>query len=198
MLTADHGESFGEHHYFQHGRRLYDTCLHVPLIIRLPRAELAGQKKGHLCSLVDLAPTLLDRAGIPKEETMEGQNLLCGEYSKTAVFSEAYKGAALLKRGEHFKRKVQPIRFAVSTAEHKLIFNQGGNNFEAYSLTEDPFEEREITHSLLQSLKDLRTLLISHIRDVKAYIKLSEKKFKQPAKMTQDDLDKLASLGYID
>jgi len=198
IFTADHGESFGEHDYYQHGRRLYDDCLHVPLIIRLPGSAQAGTRNRGLCSLTDIAPTLLYAAGIPKGKWMEGQNLLGGDVHKEFVFSEAYKGAALLKRGERFKRKVQPIRFAITTPEFKLIFNQHENNFEAYHTRSDPFEEQEQFTSLRNDLRTFRTLLITHIRDLKSYIKLGEKKFKQPAKMTLEDLEKLKSLGYID
>ena len=39
IFNADHGESFGEHNYFKHGRKLYNSCLHVPLIIKLPQNQ---------------------------------------------------------------------------------------------------------------------------------------------------------------
>jgi len=198
FFAADHGESFGEHHYFQHGRRLYHSCLHVPLIIRLPGAHRAGTKIDTLNSLADIAPTLLGIAQISKGEWMEGQDLLSDTYQEQFLFSEAYKGAALLKRGQHFKRKVQPIRFSITTPQYKLIYNLSDNNFEAFQLPLDPFEQRNIFTSNQPDLRHLRLQLIDHIRDVNLYIKLGEKKYKQPAKMTQDDLDKLKSLGYID
>lgn len=198
IFCADHGESFGEHDYYQHGRRLYDTCLHVPLILRLPRAESAGKRDKRLCSLMDIAPTLLSAAGIPPGKWMEGRNLLDREHHRDSVYSEAYKGAALLKRGDLFKRKVQPIRFSIATGEYKLIFNEQSNRFEAYHKPSDPFEEQNRYSPGEPELRDLRKQLISHIRDVKTYIRLGEKKFKQPAKMTVEDMEKLKSLGYID
>ncbi len=198
LFVSDHGESFGEHRYYQHGRRLYNTCLHVPLIIRLPGAVRAKTRIAGLSSLIDVAPTLLVSAGLPIGSWMEGQDLLSEGYRKDFVFSEAYKGAALLKRGEHFKRKVHPIRFAISTPEFKLIYNQSVNRFEAYQPAHDRFEDQDIFKPGHEGLRDLRLRLIDHIRDLNSYLKLGEKKYKQPAKMTQDDLDKLKSLGYID
>lgn len=198
MLLADHGESFGEHHEFQHGRRLYNTCLQVPLILRLPKENPPVLEDHRLCSLADVAPTLMSCAGLKPESWMEGKNLLETGDGPEFLFSEAYKGAALIKRGELFKRKVHPIRFSIITRQYKLIYNQSDNSFEAYDQIRDPFEEKNHFMATHQTLRELRLQLIAHIRDLKTYLELGEKKYRQPAKMTQDDLDKLRSLGYID
>ena len=67
VLTADHGESLGEHlYYFEHGFYTYEVTCRVPLVIWLParmREDApAGQRHGDI-SLVDLGPTLLELAG---------------------------------------------------------------------------------------------------------------------------------------
>jgi arylsulfatase A-like enzyme len=64
IVTADHGESLGEHRYwFEHGMYAYENTCRVPLIVRLPPRDGAppplGVRQGEI-SLVDLAPTLLD------------------------------------------------------------------------------------------------------------------------------------------
>ena len=64
VVTADHGESLGEHQYwFEHGRDAYEAGCRVPLLVVLPEnwkdRPLPGRRDGDV-SLVDLAPTLLD------------------------------------------------------------------------------------------------------------------------------------------
>jgi arylsulfatase A-like enzyme len=65
VVTADHGESLGEEGaFFTHGDVLNPSAVHVPLVLRLPRAAHAGARVAGAVSLVDLAPTLLELAGV--------------------------------------------------------------------------------------------------------------------------------------
>jgi arylsulfatase A-like enzyme len=75
VVTADHGEEFGEHGTFRHGRSLYDSLLHVPLILKLPRSRQSGRRVGALASNVDIAPTLLDLAGLAPAPGFRGVSL---------------------------------------------------------------------------------------------------------------------------
>lgn len=62
MLTADHGESLGEHGvYFAHGRNIYDEVLQIPLIIKDKRHFKAGKRITTAASGVDVVPTILSR-----------------------------------------------------------------------------------------------------------------------------------------
>jgi arylsulfatase A-like enzyme len=64
LLTADHGESLGEHGLLGHTQGLYEPTLRVPLIVLEPRRpELAGRRVKALVERGDLMPTLLDWAG---------------------------------------------------------------------------------------------------------------------------------------
>jgi arylsulfatase A-like enzyme/chromate transport protein ChrA len=60
IVTSDHGEQFGEHGLFLHANSLYRPLLHVPLVIRYPRAVPAGQRIARPVSLRDLPATVLD------------------------------------------------------------------------------------------------------------------------------------------
>jgi len=62
VVTADHGEAFGEHGEIGHSLFVYDTTLRVPLIIEGPRARRGVMDD--VVSLVDVAPTLLDWLGV--------------------------------------------------------------------------------------------------------------------------------------
>lgn len=62
VITADHGESLGEHDlFYEHGPLPYNTTSHVPLIIGLPQdADAAGRRVAEPVELIDLAPTLVE------------------------------------------------------------------------------------------------------------------------------------------
>ena len=62
VVTADHGESFGEDGAIAHGRRLIPSQLHVPCIIRSPR--LAAGRRADVAGSIDVAATLLVLAGL--------------------------------------------------------------------------------------------------------------------------------------
>jgi arylsulfatase A-like enzyme len=64
VVTSDHGEEFDEHGGFDHGS-LYEEIIAVPLLIKWPDSEHAGLVSDVLSSSVDLAPTLLQYAGLP-------------------------------------------------------------------------------------------------------------------------------------
>jgi arylsulfatase A-like enzyme len=63
IVTSDHGEQFGEHGLFLHGNSLYRSLLHVPLIMRLPRAVPAGHVSTRV-TLRDIPATVLDLVGL--------------------------------------------------------------------------------------------------------------------------------------
>lgn len=72
VLTSDHGEEFGEHGGFGHGRTLFEEALHVPLIFKKPQGAGAGSRVATLVSGVDVTPTLLDWAGaLPSGDNAE-------------------------------------------------------------------------------------------------------------------------------
>ncbi len=75
-VTADHGESLGDHGENTHGMFLYDETIHVPLVLKLPAARAAGTRVDSRVGHVDLAPSLLDAAGLPAPPQMQGQSLI--------------------------------------------------------------------------------------------------------------------------
>jgi arylsulfatase A-like enzyme len=71
VLTADHGESLGEHGEPTHGALCYEAALRVPLVFRFPGPPPAPGP-ARLASLVDLVPTLLERLALPVPEGLDG------------------------------------------------------------------------------------------------------------------------------
>lgn len=63
ILVADHGEEFGEHGGWEHGKTLYAEQLRVPLIVKFPRGWGAGVRVDRLARQIDIAPTVLAALG---------------------------------------------------------------------------------------------------------------------------------------
>ncbi|MBD3872782.1 MAG: sulfatase-like hydrolase/transferase [Acidobacteria bacterium] len=78
ILTADHGEGLGDHGERFHGFFVYETTIHVPLIIRFPHAARAGTVAADPVSHVDLMPTILDAVGLPVPDDLEGPSRAAG------------------------------------------------------------------------------------------------------------------------
>lgn len=77
VLTSDHGEELGEHGAVGwHGHTLYEELLRVPLIVKLPGGAHAGTRVAASVRSLDIAPTILDLAGVPIPEGFQGVSLL--------------------------------------------------------------------------------------------------------------------------
>jgi choline-sulfatase len=92
-VTADHGESLGEHGEQEHGFFLYRGAVHVPWIVRLPRAAHAGTRVKGPVAQVDIAPTLLELAGVPADG-VDGHSqrlaIVSGRAEERPVYSETF------------------------------------------------------------------------------------------------------------
>ena len=76
VFTSDHGELLGDHQLMLKGPMMYDCSVRVPLLMRLPGVLPAGQRRTELVQWIDLAPTLLEVAGLPPLARGQGASLL--------------------------------------------------------------------------------------------------------------------------
>ena len=156
-LTADHGESLAEHRVpFAHDA-LYDATVHVPLIVRAPGALPAGRVVEALSQAVDVAPTLLDLAGLPEAAatpSIQGRSL--------RPLATTEPGAQIRQRGAVQTERAYSewTRYLASRSirdqRHKLIhWFTGGlalarpaprrvSWVELYDLLEDPDETHDL------------------------------------------------------
>jgi arylsulfatase A-like enzyme len=74
VFTADHGEPLGQRGQLFHGTSLHEELVHVPLVMLFPGGR--AERVGPVVSLMDLAPTLADLAGLPVPERFVGRSLL--------------------------------------------------------------------------------------------------------------------------
>ena len=130
VLTSDHGESLGEHGVTGHGPTLYDEVLQVPLVMKLPAdSELTAQLERQSDSLarhIDVAPTILDIAGLNPMGAASGSSLL--QHDSRVLIAETHYGS--------------PTRaaYAMRDDRYKLIYFASESRFEMYDLAQDPSE----------------------------------------------------------
>lgn len=108
ILASDHGESLGEHGEKTHGFFLYNSTLHVPLIVRMPGA--VSRTVRNEVSLVDVMPTLLQALAIPIPSSVQGRSLLSEVLGRPAentsnLYAESYP--PLLHFGWNLLRSLQ-------------------------------------------------------------------------------------------
>ena len=106
VLTADHGESLGEHGCWAHGFCLSQEALRVPLLIRGP--GVAAGHEPRPVQLVDLAPTVLALAGVEPPGSFLGRSLLAGGSSVPIVTASFSAG---------------PLRWAVRDGNRKATIH---------------------------------------------------------------------------
>src|SRR5712692_3996819 len=75
IVVGDHGEGLGEHHEETHGIFLYDSTIHVPLLVKLPNSREAGKEIEAQVRTTDILPTILELLGLPIPETLDGASL---------------------------------------------------------------------------------------------------------------------------
>jgi arylsulfatase A-like enzyme len=148
IVTADHGEAFGEKNHWRHGREVWEPLIRVPLIINLPprdgnadagaaTGEAAPRRVAVKRSHIDLVPTILDLLGVRTPPgTFHGTSLRADmtgrpeELPERDVFVDMPSGP------------YNEARRAVITGPTpgtKLIYF-GGKHYEAYDLAADPAE----------------------------------------------------------
>ncbi|MDB4939463.1 MAG: Choline-sulfatase, partial [Labilithrix sp.] len=142
ILTADHGEAFGDHGVRTHGHELFEPLVRVPLILYVPGA--APKKVGIKRSAIDIAPTIADLVGARGPaafKDLRGESLLADVY--------AAAGAALVERDIYLDMPEGPLndmRRAVLTGKTpgmKLI-HFGGSRYSLFDLAADPAESNDL------------------------------------------------------
>jgi len=180
VVAGDHGESLGDHGERDHGIFVYESVLHVPLIVRAP--NVPPSRVSDVVRLVDVMPTVLDLLGVPRPAT-DGVSLADLLHGGTRhVDLEAYSESFYPERfGWSPLRSLRSGRFKFIEAPRR----------ELYDLERDPFEQR----NLYQERRDLSNLMeqrlvtlegnppLQHVADVSA--------------VAPDVRQRLASLGYV-
>ncbi len=76
VVMGDHGEGLGEHGEETHGFFVYDSTLHIPLIVKFPEGRYKGRRIDQVVRSIDVAPTVLQALRLPRGAAMQGQGLI--------------------------------------------------------------------------------------------------------------------------
>jgi len=173
VLTSDHGDNFGDHGLTSHVFSLYDTLLHVPMVIKPPRGfdHEPGTAIDAQVSLVDLHPTFLETAGAPTHGYDLATSLLGFEDRRYHEYTFA-EYAGFDGPIERLRRKypdVDATRFArplqaIRDDEHKLIVTGGDDEeHELYAWRGDPGETRNLVDERPERADELAATLREHL-----------------------------------
>ena len=139
IFMSDHGEMLGDHGIYLKGPYFYEPAIRVPLIVAGPGVQ-RGKVSKALVELVDLAPTLLDAAGLAPHSGMQGHSLwplLTGatplDQHRDDIYCEYYNAMP-------WHQDPQAHLTMVRNERHKLVVAHGLNTGELYDLAVDPME----------------------------------------------------------
>ena len=154
VLTADHGESLGEHKYFfAHGNLPYNDGVHVPLMMSSPGLLFGGERHKEPVELVDLFPTLAALlAPTHPIPSFDGDNLLPWLTRQNASRNTSEFQTPRLAFSQAGYRSPPSHYRSVQDARWKLIYGRFGKRFKGkqpsrwrlYDMLEDPGEVRSV------------------------------------------------------
>ena len=197
IITSDHGENFGEHGLASHQFCLYDSLIHVPLIMVYPNVIPRGTKISNLASHIDIFPTILDLLSIKEyRHGVQGKSLFPFEDRKIHDFICAECGESVRSRlvGSTLSPKLKAYDQGykcLRTEQYKYIISADQKE-ELYNIEKDPLEKVNITGKYPDKTKYFKKQLENTI-DISFF---GPKEF--PATKEREEIIKrLRSLGYI-
>ncbi|MFQ5670811.1 MAG: sulfatase-like hydrolase/transferase [Acidobacteriota bacterium] len=193
IVTSDHGEGLGQHGFWSHGMNLNGEALQVPLMVRWPEDEMAGKRVAAPVTLLDIAPTVLEAAGMERPAEYVGVSL-------AAVAGKRRHREFLVAQRMRYLYKERPLGvrnwragdgFAIMAGPFKYI-EDAGMPAALFDVNRDPFE--------LHNLMDQQLAIETELRH-----KLSAWKAAMPAprdwmhfRVDEERSRLLRSLGYLD
>jgi len=135
IFTSDHGEHLGDHGLIHKGPPGLDSCSHVPLVFSWPGRIPAGQARGELIELVDLAPTILDLCGVQVPPFFQGRS-----------FRPLLEGGNYTPRESAFIEYRQPFGPSWKTVRtHQFKYCASNSGAERlFDLEADPYELEDV------------------------------------------------------
>ncbi len=173
ILTGDHGYMLGHHGRFEK-HCCYEPAIRAPLIVRAPGVTKAGTSTAALTEFIDVAPTILDRAGVPVPKSVQGESL-----------TNVLNGETKTHRERVFVEYSENEEACVLTERWKLIYGTGARKREDGYATGKPLPGRTVQLYDLQTDPDETTNLAEkpeHAERVKAMTAVLAEHLKRTAR----------------
>jgi arylsulfatase A-like enzyme len=157
VFASDHGEAFGENLVHGHANNVFSPVLRVPLVVKLP-FDVRGRRVRTQVRNVDIAPTLLDLAGVPIPDGFEGASLV--PLMSGAEPGEDRPSYASLRAHIIVASKLQ---VAVNDGSWTLVRDLEGDRQEhLFDLAVDPREDANLIELEPERAEQMRRLLDAH------------------------------------
>ncbi len=145
IFTSDHGDFMGDHQLLLKGALHYQGLIRVPFIWVDPARQKSGIVNSSLCGTVDLARTILDRAGLAGHNGMQGISLLGAVEGKEtgydSVVIEEHQRRGYMGLKNNFRART------LMTDDYRLTLYEGVDWGELYDLKNDAAEIRNLWHT---------------------------------------------------
>ncbi len=151
VVLADHGEEFYEHGRWEHGGNLHDATLAIPLLIRVP--GVAGHRVERLAQQIDLAPTVLELAGVAAPSGLDGESLVSSLAGDVPLMPAAARAYHEDDDGKDVAVTTETFRLLVSTQI------DGKTTLALYDRRRDRRERRDLSAALPITTAYLRSVL---------------------------------------
>lgn len=201
IITSDHGDNFGQHGLATHRFCLYDSLLHVPLIMVCPDVIPKGKRISNLVSTVDIFPTILHMLKIQGyRSNIQGRSLFPFKDQKIHNFICAECGPSVTNRPTDLikfqrlrpKLKVYDKGFkCLRTKSYKYIISSDKKE-ELYNIEKDPLEEVNIAGEHPEKVEYFRKQLENAV-DVSFFGPEELPRDKESEEM----MKRLKALGYV-
>jgi arylsulfatase A-like enzyme len=225
VFSADHGEAFLDHdNMVTHGGPPYAELIHVPLVVSWPGVLPAGKVFNESVSLLDVAPTILDYAGIPIPAQFQGMSLRgliegtgTGLFQDRTVFSYGerflfgqdgeqfialHAGVPLMILSPRFFRYVYEELYSDTFSAVKppwALYCQYPNGPQhLYNLVLDPAEAEDVAQQQPQIVKEMRDQIEGYRRhEAELSIQLGTSASDRPEEFDNAHKETLRALGYL-
>ncbi|HJX29784.1 MAG TPA: sulfatase-like hydrolase/transferase, partial [Thermoanaerobaculia bacterium] len=177
ILLSDHGEGLGDHGEEEHGVLLYREAIHVPLLLKLPDARLAGATAEAPVELTDVVPTVLSLLGLPKPESLRGSSLMAA-LDASAPPRRAYSETFYPRL--HFGWS--DLASLIDARWHYIE----GPDPELYDIVADPRETRNLLRDERRAYADLRRAMEGYSRTLAP-----------PSAVDEETRQAMIALGYV-